>query len=66
MQTQLIAALDQACNGTHLDKIPNHNDDGLFEIAYRIPNPTDRNALLKHAERLQAALTALEKKGDSK
>ncbi len=63
MQTQLIAALDQACNGTHLDTIPNHNDDSLFEIAYRITNPADRKALLKHAERLQAALTALEKKG---
>lgn len=65
MQTQLIAALDQACNGTHLDKIPNHDDDSLFEIAYRIPSSADRKALLKHAERLQAALTSLEKKGDA-
>lgn len=63
MQTQLFAALDQACNGTHLDAVPNHNDDSLFEIAYRIPSSADRKALLKHAERLQAALTALEKKG---
>lgn len=63
MQTQLIAALDQACNGTHLDKIPNHNDDSLFEIAYRLGNPADRRALLEHAKRLQAVLTALEQKG---
>lgn len=63
MQTQLFAALDQACNGTHLDAVPNYNDDSLFEIAYRIKNPTDRLALLKHAVRLQVVLTALEQEG---
>lgn len=63
MQTQLIAALDQACNGTHLDTIPNHNDDSLFDIAYRLENPADCRALLEHAKRLQAVLTALEQEG---
>jgi hypothetical protein len=52
-------ALDQAANGSHLDNVPNHNDDSIRMIAWslenRLENMWARTKLLEHAERLEIA-----------
>lgn len=56
----LKSALDQAVNGTHLDDIPNHNDDSLFELADRVGHDGLRKLILAHARRLRDALEKLQ------
>ena len=60
VMNNVIAALDQACNGTHLGSVPNH-DDSLYEIAWELDSPRLRGQLLRHAERLEKALEELRK-----
>lgn len=45
--------LDQLANGSHLDDVPNHDDDSLSEIAHRC-TCGQRSSLLKHAGRVDA------------
>ena len=54
---RLREALDQLANGSHLDAAQNHDDDSLREIA-RSCTCGERNRLLKHAVRVDAALAA--------
>ena len=53
---ELLEALDQAANGSHLDNIPNHDDDSLRSIACRLPDGWARKQLLLHADRIDAAI----------
>ncbi len=59
---QLLDALDQALNGEHLDKIPNHDDDSIEAIAHSLPRGDmgwHRERLLRHVKRLRAAQSAI-------
>ena len=53
---ELLAATDQAANGTLLDDALNHDDDSLRAIAGRISDQWAKKALLAHADRIDAAL----------
>lgn len=53
---ELLAATDQAANGTLLDDALNH-DDSLRAIAGRISDQWAKKALLAHADRIDAAVT---------
>lgn len=53
----VIAALDQASNGTWLDADGlNHDDDSLREIAQRLPEGWHKTKLLAHAQRIEDAV----------
>lgn len=54
---ELLAAADQAANGTLLDDALNHDDDSLRAIAGRISDQWAKKALLAHADRIDAAVT---------
>ena len=54
---ELLAATDQAANGTLLDDALNHDDDSLRAIAGRISDQWAKKALLAHADRIDAAVT---------
>ena len=56
---EIKSALDQAVNGSHLDTVPNHDDDSLFEIADRAGANNEGNKLFRHAVRLSHALDLL-------
>ena len=56
-ESEHLAALDQAANGSHLDDIPNHDDDSLRSIACRLPDGWARKHLLIHADRIDAAIS---------
>lgn len=53
---ELLSAADQVANGSHLDDIPNHDDNSLRMIASRIADPWAKRALLAHADRIDAAI----------
>ena len=56
--SELLAAADQAANGTLLDDALNHDDDdSLRAIAGRISDQWAKKALLAHADRIDAAVT---------
>lgn len=57
---EIRSALDQAVNGSHLDTVPNHDDDSLFEIADRVGAGNEGDKLLRHAVRLSRALDLLQ------
>lgn len=53
---QVLCDLDQVLNGSHLDKIPNHDDDSIEEIADSLPRGDmdwQRDRLFRHANRLR-------------
>ncbi len=52
------ALLDQLANGSHLDEVPNHDDDSLSEIAHRC-TCGQRSSLLKHAGRVDAEVARI-------
>ena len=54
---QLKTTLDQLANGSHLDAARNHDDDSLREIA-GCCTCGQRNRLLRHAGRVDAAMAA--------
>ena len=56
---EIKSALDQVVNGSHLDTVPNHDDDSLFEIADRVGASNEGNKLFRHAVRLSHALDLL-------
>lgn len=53
-----VVLLDQLANGSHLDDVPNHDDDSLSEIAHRC-TCGQRNSLLKHAGRVDAEVARI-------
>jgi hypothetical protein len=55
----LVDLLDQLANGSHLDKVPNHDDDSLRELARMHGD----KRLMRHAERIEAALAAARDSG---
>ncbi|CAB5514448.1 hypothetical protein LMG26857_03507 [Achromobacter anxifer] len=54
--SDVMAVLDQLANGRHLDKVANHGDDSLRALAERAGPGHVRDALLAHADRLDALL----------
>jgi len=61
---KIESTLDQAANGSHLDDIPNHDDDSIRMIAFTLQHGWERTKLLAHADRLEMGLAAM--KGASK
>jgi len=59
-----LEALDQAANGSLLDDISNHSDDGIRLIAWSLGPGWARTKLLDHAERLEMAEAYLRRVAD--